>query len=102
MMTRLLKRLSVIEVIKNFLAAFGTIWGIIEAVAFFLGDEKAKAIKPYWWVFLILGIIYTLISCWPKNKFCFPLPNRDTKVILHLKNSFEIDGSIIIPINNKF
>lgn len=40
--TRLLKRLTFFEVLKNFLAAFGTIWGIIEAVAFFLGDDKAN------------------------------------------------------------
>lgn len=99
--TRLYKNLTIIEVVKNLLASIGILWGLLEVTAFFGGDEFSKAVKPYWWLFLIFGAIYTLISCFPKNKFTFKIPNRDSKVILHLKNAFDIEkSSIIIPINN--
>lgn len=83
------------------MASIGILWGILEVTAFFGGDNFVKVVRPYWWVFLILGLIYTTIKCWPKNKYSFPIPNRDSKVDLQLKNSFKIVGSLIIPINNK-
>src|SRR5258706_7512943 len=98
--TRLWKSLTLLEVIKNLLAAVGILWGLLEVTAYFGGDEFTKAVRPYWWVFLILGMIYTIITCYPKYRYCFAIPNRDSKGILHLKNSFKIPGSAIIPINN--
>jgi len=99
--TRLWKNLTILKVAKNLLAATGVLWTIIKVFSYFGGDELIKFIKPLWWVFLLIGIIYTVCSCWPKNEYTFQIPNRDSKVILMLKNVFEIQGSLIIPINNK-
>ncbi len=99
--TRLYKNLTIVEVAKNLLASIGILWGLLEVTAFFGGEEFSKAARHYWWLFLIFGVIYTLITCFPKNKFTFKVPNRDSKVVLHLKNAFDIENSsIIIPINN--
>ena len=93
--TRLWKNLTILEVVKNLLAAVGILWGLLEVTAYFGGDEFTKAVRPYWWVFLILGAVYTIITCYPKSKYSFKIPNRDSKVVLHLKDSFKINGSII-------
>ncbi|CAF3853033.1 unnamed protein product [Rotaria sp. Silwood1] len=100
--TRLWKSLTFFEVFKNLLAGVGILWGIVEVASFFGGDSFTNTVRPYWWLFIVLGFCYTIYNCYPKKEFSFTIPNRDSKVTLHLKSSFDIEGSIIIPINNKF
>jgi hypothetical protein len=102
MIKRLFRNLIFYEVITNLLAAIGIMWGVLEVTDYFFGDPFSDKIKPYWWLFLSIGLIYTVIKCWPKNNYCFHIPNRDSKLEIELKNIFKLDGSIIVTINNHF
>lgn len=101
-LTRLFKNLSIYEVITTLLAVTAILWGVIEVTDYFFGKSFSDNVKPLWWVFLLIGLGVTAFRCWPKSSYCFPIPNRDSKVEIELKNIFKIKGSIIITINNHF
>lgn len=100
--TRLYNNLSWFEVITTLLAVTAVMWGMLEMTDYFWGETFSNNVKPYWWLFLLIGLAITLIRCWPKNSYYFTIPNRDSKVEIELKNIFELKGSIIITINNEF
>lgn len=101
-LTRLFKNLSLYEVITTLLAVTAVLWGVIEMSDYFFEDNFSKKVKPFWWLFLLIGLAITTFRCWPKSGYCFPIPNRDSKVEVVFKNIFKLKGSIIITINNQF
>ncbi len=92
----------IINFFVHLFSAFGLLWLIVEITAFFTDAETAESIKPYWWVFLLLGLAYAIFCLIPKQSYKFKVPNRDSNIILSQKDFFDIKGSIIVPINNKF
>lgn len=100
---RFKNNLSLIDLSKNLAIAYAFMWGFIEMCSYF-GDKRFdNNIKPYWYLFLLIGFLYSVYKAIPKSKFCFKIPNRDSSIILQIENSLKIEKSCcIIPINNTF
>jgi len=92
---------SEVFVISTF-AAFGVLWTGIEILDFFGGENVSKIIKPYWWVFGLLGLGYGFYKTKKKKSISYKVNNRDASINVVMKDIFEIPGSLIVPVNNQF
>jgi len=89
------------KVIKEALTAIGTMWLLIEVIAFF-STQAAAYLKSHWQILLIIGLIYVLRENWPKTSFLFKLKDRDISIQLSIGNLFDYGGDLVIPINTSF
>lgn len=94
--------LAILNFLVHLFSAFGLLWLIVEITAFFTDQSTADSIKPFWWVFLLLGLGYAIFCIVPKQSYKFKVPDRDSNIIVTTRDLFKISGSIIVPINNKF
>ena len=89
-------------ILQTFLSVFGALWLVVEATSFFTGEENATKVQSYWYVFLILGIVISVIRLWPKNRFCFLVYGRDVFVEIVVGDIFKQDGPIVVGSNTHF
>lgn len=80
---------------------FGGLWLLVEILAFFGQTALAGNIKSIWWVLIIIGLIIIIYQNWPKSFFTFKVHNRDVSVSVKIGGIFNIEGALIIPINNR-
>lgn len=98
---RILKNLSFLKIAESLLIAFGALWLIFEILVFFNNQNFANQLKSFWWAFILIGIIYTLIKNWPQNKYIIKVKNRDASISILIEDFFKVDGAKIIPVNNQ-
>ena len=94
-------RLDLTNFGKSILSVFGGLWLLVEILAFFGQTAWSEYIKSIWWVFLIFGLIVIIYRNLPKSYFTFKVHNRDVLVSIKIGDIFEIDGALIVPINNR-
>ncbi|MBL7998877.1 MAG: hypothetical protein JNL32_09600 [Candidatus Kapabacteria bacterium] len=100
---RFYKHFTLMEVVTNIFASYGVLFWILECLDYFTDNTFRMNAKEYWWLFLLIGLVYPLIKSHPRSLYTFKIPNRDSKVVLHFENAFDIESSsVIIPINNLF
>lgn len=88
--------------LSHLFAAYGLLWLLTSIVSFFTSNSIDSLMKSYWVAFALTGIAYALYKIRPKTEFTYKIPQRDTEVSVVNKNIFKIEGSLIIPVNNKF
>ena len=81
--------------------SFGVLWLIIEASSFF-SQDLGEWFKGIWWVFLTIGIIFAIISTWPRLRINSVVTNRDVYITIAVTDIFNEKGDIIIPSNTAF
>lgn len=86
---------------KSVLSVFGALWLTIEILDYFGQEEWSSQIKSIWWLFLIVAVIIIIYRNRPISFFTFKVENRDVSVSLKIGDVFKIDGSLIVPINNR-
>lgn len=92
---------SLLNLLSLLLASFGVLWLIVEVSAFF-SDAIAQNIKPYWWVFVCLGIISSFWVMRPRLRITKLLSNRNIILEIVVEDIFTSARSFIISSNNKF
>lgn len=92
---------SLISLTKNALSAFGVLWLVVEILSFFL-DVKTLNLKPYWYIFLACGLIWTLKEIAPKKRYAKKLTDMDVTIEIVIGNIFKQQGALIIPTNTTF
>lgn len=95
------QNLSLLKFGKSILSVFGALWLIVEILAFFNKTEFSDDLKSLWWVFLILGLFFIVYRNWPKSFFTEKVQNRDVSVSIKIGDIFNIEGALIVPINDR-
>lgn len=93
--------LDFIKVGQSILTVFGTLWLLVEILAFFNKVEFSNELKELWWLFLIIGLLLIAYNNWPKLVFTYKVKNRDVSISIKIADIFTVKGALIIPINNK-
>ncbi len=93
---------KVFEFGVNLISAFGLLWLIVEISSFYASDNTVKTLKGTWWIFGIVGLGFALFKLIPNSSFSFKVPDRDASIHIRKKDIMGVDGSLIVPINNKF
>ena len=99
---RLWSRLKWLNVGEALLGAYGVLWLIVSILVFFGKQTTADKLSSLWWLFIILGFIYTFVKNWPKSSYAYDVKNRDVSIAINISDIFKLDGAKIIPINNRF
>ena len=87
---------------SELLHVFGALWLIVEAVSFFMNEQAAEKVKSYWWLFLVVGIVISVIRLIPKRRFNFKLTGRDIIIELVIGDIFKEKGPVIVGSNTDF
>ncbi len=87
--------------VSSVLEAFGSLWLITEIASFF-SDKAAGAIKSYWALFFVAGVLLVAYRMRPKKKYEYKISNRDVCLEIVIGDLFEQDGSLIIGSNTSF
>lgn len=101
-MERWLKNWKII--IRDFFVCIGFLWLITEVSSFFF-EGFIKSIKDDYgiWlfgIFLLIGLLFSVIKNFPKSSFKVKMRNKDSWISLKIGDAFKNNGSLIIPINN--
>lgn len=89
------------SLLKDLLASFGTLWLLIEVASYFSSSAEVW-LTSKWWLFLFIGITYTLYSNRPRTYFSYNLNNRDVVIEYFIGDAFSLSGALIVPINSVF
>ena len=87
---------------SELLHVFGALWIIVEAVSFFMNQQAAGKVKSYWWIFLIAGIVISVIRLIPRKRYHFKLEGRDIIIELVIGDIFKEQGPVIVGSNTDF
>jgi hypothetical protein len=93
---------QILRFLINLFSAFGLLWLIVQITDYFGSPDSSIKIKSLWWLFGLIGLLYAIIRVIPKKSFYFKVPDRDAKVNLVSKDIFNVNGSLLITINNCF
>lgn len=99
-----LKHVFNIKTISLLLESFGALWLIVEIASYFFGDTSpvVEKIKSFWYLFLVCGVIISIIKSIPKFKFGCKLSNRDVLIEIIIGDLFNQEGAVIIGTNTTF
>ena len=89
-------------VASELLRVFGVLWLFIEATSYFISNEASQKVKEFWWLFLIVGIVISILRLIPKRRFSFVVDDRDVTVELVVGDIFKEDGPVVIGSNTSF
>lgn len=89
-------------IISSVLGVFGALWLIVEIVGFFSSEENAEHIRSLWWLFLVVGLVISVVKVWPKKRFSYLVDGRDISIELVIGDIFRQKGPIVIGSNTKF
>lgn len=87
---------------QDVLSVFGALWLLLEILSFFQIEEVVKQLKTFWWLFGIIGTLITIYRSLPKLRYSYKVKNSDVSINLVVGNILELEGSIFVPMNNKF
>ena len=87
---------------SELLRVFGALWLLIEATSYFISSEASQKVKEFWWLFLIVGIVISILRLIPKRRFSFVVDDRDVTVELVVGDIFKEDGPVVIGSNTSF
>ncbi len=89
-------------IISSMLGVFGALWLVVEIVGFFSNEENAKIIRSFWWLFLIVGLVISVVKVLPKKRFCYLVDGRDISIELVIGDIFRQKGPVVIGSNTRF
>ena len=92
---------NILLLLLSFLEVFGILWLITQISSYYFSTTN-NYLKPYWYLFLIVGLIWGLYKSWPKLKISHCLINRDVIIEICISNIFKQKGSYIIGSNTTF
>ena len=93
-----------LKTIRILLESFGSLWLLVEISTYFLGDSSTVVIKikSLWYLFLIIGVVLSIIKSVPKFRFGSKLSNRDIYIEIVVGDLFNQEGALIIGTNTTF
>lgn len=95
------KNLPIPSVFSSVLHAMGIMWVVVEISSFF-SNEFSTNIKPYWWLFLLGGLIMGLARVWPARRIYNRIANTDIIIEILVRNVLEVEGDLIVGSNTTF
>lgn len=92
---------NILLLLVSFLEVLGVLWLITEISSYFFAITNDD-LKPYWYLFLIVGLLWGLFKSLPKLKISHCLINRDVIIEICISDIFKQNGSFIIGSNTTF
>lgn len=92
---------SVRRAITSLLAAFGTLWLVIEVSSFF-STALAAWFKSLWLPFFGLGLAWAAWENWPRYRVAHRLVGRDVGIEVRVGDLFSSPGAIVVGTNRSF
>lgn len=92
---------NILLILSRFLEVFGILWLITEISSYYFSTTN-NFLKPYWYLFLIFGLVWGIYNSWPKLKISHCLINRDVQIEISISDIFKQRGSFIIGSNTTF
>ena len=96
-----LKNILSWQLFSALLQVFGVLWLCVEISSYF-SDKLSKSIKELWWLFILLGIIYAVWKCKPRNRVICKLADRDAHIAVVVGNAFNFPGVLVVGSNTTF
>jgi len=93
---------SVYRAAEYFLAACSIMWGVVEAVSYFL-PESVVDIRPHWLLFVGAGLAYALFRSRPLSSIEAKVEGRDICIEIRVVDIMKLDGyAVVVPFNSRF
>ncbi len=92
---------SIKKVINPLLVVFGALWLCVEIISYF-SDGIGNLIKGHWFLFIVVGLLWTLWENRPILSTSQHLSGRDINIELCIGDFFDFKGSYIIGSNTTF
>ncbi len=102
---RYYKHITILKLLEGCLSSYGAVWLVVEIANFFGSSKLQKMLQGNLIAFLIIGILGVIIVIMlnlPKLKYSYTLNERDVIIEVVVADVFNLDGSIVIPMNNQF
>jgi len=97
-----LRHLSIKALALALLEAFGALWLIVEISAHF-SPAFSSGVKPYWWVFLVIGVTTGLIRAWPRLAETASISGTDCSITIRVCDMFKVaDAVLVVGTNTTF
>lgn len=97
----LFRHFSPLALIVSILESFGVLWLIIEPSSFFF-PSLGELVKPYWWLFLLIGAVLGVYRALPKSTASSRIQGTDSFIELRITDMFSVPAAFIIPCNRTF
>lgn len=68
----------------------------------FFSQETAESIRPYWWMFLMVGLGIASWQAWPRLRRHYKLNGRDVTIELVVGDIFSGPGDLVVGSNTTF
>jgi hypothetical protein len=102
MLLTTLRHLSIKALAFALLEAFGALWLVVEISANF-SQAFAADVKPYWWVFLLVGIVMGLYRAWPRLTVSASVSGTDCSITIRVCEMFKVtDAALVVGTNTTF
>ena len=95
-------RFRLFRTLNSVLWAFGIMWLLLEITDYFAPEQWAMTIKPYWWVFLLAGIIVGFVRAQPRTSITQRIANTDVSIEIKVADIFGLPGAIVVGSNTTF
>lgn len=83
------------------LQTFGVLWLLLEIISFF-SSQASEQIKPYWWLFLLIGVVIGSYRGWPVLKVEARIHGTDSSIELLVTDMFSVPAAYVIGCNRTF
>lgn len=97
----LFRHFSPLALIVSLLQSFGVLWLIVEPSSFFF-PSFGDFVRPYWWLFLLIGVVLGVYRALPKSKASSRIQGTDSFIELRIADMFSVPAAFIIPCNRTF
>ena len=97
----LFRHFSPLALIGSILQSFGVLWLIVEPSSFFF-PSFGDFVRPYWWLFLLIGVVLGVYRALPKSKVSSRIQGTDSFIELRITDMFSVPAAFIIPCNRTF
>jgi hypothetical protein len=90
-------------ILEAFLAAFGSLWLLVEIITYFSETSRIpELLSGSWYLFLLAGLLIVVVQHIPTLSYGCKLNNRDTYIELVIGDLFKYEGDLIIGSNTTF
>ncbi len=89
------------RIILTVLESFGILWLVLEIGSFFFPSIE-QAVRPYWWAFLMAGLLVGLFRGRPRLTMSYRVGGTDTTVEIRVCDMFDQPGALVVTSNTTF
>jgi hypothetical protein len=88
--------------LRSIFFAGGVLWTSVESFSYYFQDIADKWIKPHWWWFIVLAVLWGMWENRPSRKIEYRLRQRDVTIAIEVGNIFWTKDALVVGSNTTF